>query len=210
MWTVSSSVHISLGNICGFTKPSTKENVNITLIKSHTTLDIFKVKYSVQHNNKSRMSLRLWAWNLYFVHLWTLLLTTVRCHYNAVSCNMIFHTSLHWLTQNINQRLDSQKTLHSSSSLSYGVSIVKIWGENWPCYNGTTLYLSTQPPTGLHNHLPDSKVHGANMGPTWVLSAPDGPQVGPINLAINVPSYLLPHHNPLHRLYSVYALNKVK
>ena len=22
---------------------------------------------------------------------------------------------------------------------------------------------------------PDSKVHGANMGPTWVLSAPDGP-----------------------------------
>ena len=31
---------------------------------------------------------------------------------------------------------------------------------------------------------PDSKVHGANRGPTWVLSAPDGPHVGPINLAI--------------------------
>ena len=29
---------------------------------------------------------------------------------------------------------------------------------------------------------PDSKVHGANMGPNWVLSAPDGPHVGPINL----------------------------
>ena len=29
-----------------------------------------------------------------------------------------------------------------------------------------------------------SKVHGANMGPTWVLSAPDGPHVGPMNLAI--------------------------
>ena len=26
--------------------------------------------------------------------------------------------------------------------------------------------------------------HGANMGPTWVLSAPDGPHVGPMNLAI--------------------------
>ena len=26
---------------------------------------------------------------------------------------------------------------------------------------------------------PDSKVHGANMGPTWALSAPDGPHVGP-------------------------------
>ena len=31
---------------------------------------------------------------------------------------------------------------------------------------------------------PDSKVHVANMGPTWVLSAPVGPHVGPMNLAI--------------------------
>ena len=31
---------------------------------------------------------------------------------------------------------------------------------------------------------PDSKVHGANMGPTWVLSAPNRPHVGPMNLAI--------------------------
>ena len=31
---------------------------------------------------------------------------------------------------------------------------------------------------------PDSKVHGANMGPTWVLSAPDEPHVGPMNIAI--------------------------
>ena len=33
-------------------------------------------------------------------------------------------------------------------------------------------------------HNPDSKVHGANMDPTWVLSAPSGPHVGPMNLAI--------------------------
>ena len=33
---------------------------------------------------------------------------------------------------------------------------------------------------------PDSKVHGANMGPTWVLSVPDGPHIGPMNLAIRV------------------------
>ena len=31
-----------------------------------------------------------------------------------------------------------------------------------------------------------SKVHGANMGPTWVLSAPDGSHVGPMNLTIMV------------------------
>ena len=33
---------------------------------------------------------------------------------------------------------------------------------------------------------PDSKVHGASMGPTWALSVPDGPHVGPMNLAIRV------------------------
>ena len=32
--------------------------------------------------------------------------------------------------------------------------------------------------------VPDSKVLGANMGPTWVLSAPNGPHVGPMNLDI--------------------------
>ena len=31
---------------------------------------------------------------------------------------------------------------------------------------------------------PDSKVHGTNMGPTWVLSAPDEPHVGPMNFVI--------------------------
>ena len=34
------------------------------------------------------------------------------------------------------------------------------------------------------NKNPDNKVHGANMGPTWVLSVPDGPHIGPMNLAI--------------------------
>ena len=36
------------------------------------------------------------------------------------------------------------------------------------------------PPSDAH---PDSKVHGANMGPTWVLSAPYGPHVDPMNFA---------------------------
>ena len=36
----------------------------------------------------------------------------------------------------------------------------------------------------IRDRYPDSKFHGANLGPTWVLSAPDGPHVGPMNLAI--------------------------
>ena len=39
---------------------------------------------------------------------------------------------------------------------------------------------------GALAYYPDNKVHGANMGPTWVLSAPDGPHVGPMSLAIRV------------------------
>ena len=35
-----------------------------------------------------------------------------------------------------------------------------------------------------YNDFPDSNVQGANMGPNWVLSAPDGPRVGPMNIAI--------------------------
>ena len=37
---------------------------------------------------------------------------------------------------------------------------------------------------------PDDKVHGANMSPTWVLTAPEGPHVGPMNLAIRDITYI--------------------
>ena len=39
---------------------------------------------------------------------------------------------------------------------------------------------------------PDSKAHEADMGPTWVLSVPDGPHVGPVNLAI-LEAIMRPH-----------------
>ena len=32
--------------------------------------------------------------------------------------------------------------------------------------------------------IPDSKVHGANMGPIWGQQDPGGPHVGPMNFAI--------------------------
>ena len=34
------------------------------------------------------------------------------------------------------------------------------------------------------SYIPDSKVHGANMGPIWGRQDPGGPHVGPMNLAI--------------------------
>ena len=42
------------------------------------------------------------------------------------------------------------------------------------------------PIVGFMGCIPRSKVHGANMGPTCVLSAPGGLYVGPMNLAIRV------------------------
>ena len=40
--------------------------------------------------------------------------------------------------------------------------------------------------TRQHPYYPDSKVHGANMGPNWVLTATDGPRDGPMNLVVRI------------------------
>ena len=71
---------------------------------------------------------------------------------------------------------------------------------------------STGQAVSFHSY-PDSKVHAANMGPTWVLSAPGGPRVGPINPAIRVISlskvivrYLL----PLRPIYEAYTHNSLR
>ena len=63
-------------------------------------------------------------------------------------------------------------------------------------------------------YSPDSKVHGANMGPTWVLSAPDGPHVGLMNLAIRIKcnhqwSPVKPLTWPVRMRYRV-SLNELK
>ena len=57
----------------------------------------------------------------------------------------------------------------------------------WPCVKVTERSSSTFPQIYtffVPNIYPDSKVHGANTGPNWVLSAPNWPHVGPMNLAI--------------------------
>ena len=57
-----------------------------------------------------------------------IVLCTVECRYKVVQYNMIFHTALYWLMQNINQTLNSHKKLHTSPlRASYAVSIVRIW-----------------------------------------------------------------------------------
>ena len=73
-------------------------------------------------------------------------------------------------------------------------------------------------------HYPDSKDHGGNMGPTWVLSAPGGAYVGPKNLVIRVeqpagwsncrsemsPVRVLPHSAPLISIVGETSLSPIK
>ena len=62
--------------------------------------------------------------------------------------------------------------------------------QSYPCFFYFNDFLNLQTLWGYATlyKLLGNKVHGANMGPTWVLSAPDGPHVGPMNLAVRVVS----------------------
>ena len=66
--------------------------------------------------------------------------------------------------------------------------------------HGITHHSKLWPAAYISTISPDSKVFGANMGPTWVLSAPDVPHVGPMNLAIRVP---FSHMPPCSILFSL-------
>ena len=63
---------------------------------------------------------------------------------------------------------------------SFGFSITKSNQTILPIHGETQKEICEQ---WIVEIIPDSKVHGANMGHTWVLSAPDGPHIGPMNLA---------------------------
>ena len=51
------------------------------------------------------------------------------------------------------------------------------------------------------SNIPDSRDHGAKLGPTWVMSAPDGPHVRPMNLATKVYDLLLSESGRMINLY---------
>ena len=72
--------------------------------------------------------------------------------------NITWYCAHHWIWTH------NRRPMSRAYRASHGVSLLNWVGERYP----------------------EGKVHGANMGPTWVLSALDGPHVGPINLVIRV------------------------
>ena len=54
----------------------------------------------------------------------------------------------------------------------------------WSSAITQSLSVDTKQGSNLIWNTPDSKIHETNMGPTWILLAPGGPHVGPMNLSI--------------------------
>ena len=58
----------------------------------------------------------------------------------------------------------------------------------------------------LKQNIPDSKVHGANMGPIWGQPDPGGPHVGPMNFAIWKSEFELTKETPYLTLLMSYGV----
>ena len=137
---------------------------------------------------------------------------TLDSRYITVQYNTFLHTAQQLRRQNFGHTSNSRKTpIHVPHPHGQVMGVFReLFGEKWPRDIGSALYCNcTLVFIALHcstHHLspwyptvntsfstklstgPDSKVHGANMGPTWVLSVPDGPHAGPMNFAIRAPS----------------------
>ena len=82
-------------------------------------------------------------------------------------------------------------TQEPSDVQKHAVSIIRYDNQSMNFVIMTTLVSLGLEPKWVSVHTtskeldyPVSKVHGANMGPTWVRQDPGGPHVGPMNLAI--------------------------
>ena len=69
--------------------------------------------------------------------------------------------------------------------ISSGNDLLPVWCQAITWAKLTCCQMSPQEQSSFPlDSIPDSKVHGANMGPTWGRQAPGGSHVGPMNLAI--------------------------
>ena len=73
--------------------------------------------------------------------------------------------------------------------------------------NGSIMERQQCNPSLRLHHYPDSKVHGANMGPIWSRQDPGGPHVGPMNFAIWV-AVAVKAQTIIHTYASQYKIDK--
>ena len=93
-----------------------------------------------------------WAWYVFerrsLTQVWgnkeyiILIVCTLECRYNAVQFIMISHTTPPCQQQNVDQTSNSQQIpLHLTITGELWCVYCDDFGVNWPCYNGTALYL---------------------------------------------------------------------
>ena len=77
---------------------------------------------------------------------------------------------------------------HPQITLTMTMSVTYWLANNWDLVlrHNTSWTEQELDRTKLESESPDSKVHGANMGPIWGQQDPGEPHVGPLNLAISM------------------------
>ena len=89
---------------------------------------------------------------------------------------------------NDNQQTHSSKVILDKirgSGGHHSLNVTSLHHSDCSCHTTTQFTVHHCFPLLIYD-CPDSKVHGDNKGPNWVLSAPDGSHVGPMNLTIRV------------------------
>ena len=124
----------------------------------------------------------------------------------------------HWTWQADNRCCRAGKTAcpHSTITYCYIVPCRTFFTTVPEKYNVPLLHTHVShfisghvPSLFLMDDIPDSKVHGANMGPTWVLLAPDGPHDGPMNLAIRDCTFLHPSNTHAALAYVCWQMGPI-
>ena len=131
------------------------------------------------------------------------------CYFRIVEVDILFSFSnirlvkpgkIHWWVNSHNTwKWLNEWDVYCLNMLSFNVSIPGLCSLKTPAYwhgNGILNILNWRsddhfsfimgipiPTRWCLSWYPDNKVHGANMWPTWVLSAPAGSLVGPMNIA---------------------------
>ena len=117
------------------------------------------------------------------------------CHAEGTVIVMIY---FHWTAK-------PKADLINHNINTWNISSLNVWWQYdmftaWLCFVLLWLCCEFQQ---IHTVYPDSKIHGANIGPTWGRQDPGGPHVGHMNLAIWVLIHIL------QGCYSVRSITKL-
>ena len=102
---------------------------------------------------------------------------------NRTSSNIYVYQRISYINVNVQLECYGQRSF-VMFSLPRGDAVFVQQPWYWPICTREYSSLSTKKVKYTTYSTPDSKVHGANMGPTWGRQDPGGPHVGPMNLAI--------------------------